>query len=70
MPRLALLWCPCAEISAFPNESPEVKEAGGFIGRSQRCELHPETTAVQKFQEQIPKTAEHRADPAKRRAGA
>lgn len=50
--------------SSFPQKSPEVKAARGFIGWSQRCDLHPETTAVTKLQEQIPKSAEPDAEAA------
>lgn len=52
------------ESSSFPKKSPEVKAARGFIGWSQHCDLHPETTDVTKLQEQIPKSAEPRAEAA------
>lgn len=54
----------CTESSSFPEKSPEVKADRGFIGWSQHCDLHPETTDVTKLQEQIPKSAEPRAEAA------
>lgn len=50
--------CSYVESSSFPEKSPQVKEAGGFMDPGQHCDLHPETTAVGKFQEQIPQTAD------------